>query len=270
VPYVLRFIPKIMLKKSLSQNLIKDKNLLQKIVLSADITKDDVVVEIGAGHGDLTAQLAEKSGLLYTIELDTSFAKYLDLLEKKYSNVKVIYGDCLDIPLAQFRKEKNLKIVANIPYKITGPIIFKILSERSVVDSAYLTVQKEIAKRIASSSHCKTYGAPSVNCQIFADVKVLFLIKSKMFIPPPKVDSALLSIIFKESEKETDDELISFVRNCFQNKRKQLKQSMIKHFGEQKTEALYAFMDFPFYVRAEEIEPSQFKEMYYFLKNVEN
>jgi 16S rRNA (adenine1518-N6/adenine1519-N6)-dimethyltransferase len=259
-----------MLKKSLSQNLIKDKNLLRKIVHSANITKEDIVVEIGAGQGDLSAQIAEKSGFLYTIELDTSFAGYLDLIEKQYSNVKVIYGDCLKIPLAQFRKEKNLKIVANIPYKITGPIIFKILRERSVVDSAFLTVQKEIAQRIVSNSHCKTYGAPSVNCQIFADVKMLFLIKSGMFIPPPKVDSALLSVIFKEGEKENDDEMIEFVRNCFQNKRKQLKNSFIKRYGEQKTEALYAFMGFPYYVRAEEIEPSQFKEMYYFLKDADN
>jgi len=258
-----------MLNKSLSQNLIKDKNLLHKIVRSANITKDDVVVEIGAGHGDLTAQIAEKSGFLYAIELDASFAGYLDLIEKKYSNVKIVYGDCLDIPIAQFKKEKNIKIVANIPYKITGPIIFKILSERSVVDSAYLTVQKEIAQRIASNSHCKTYGAPSVNCQIFADVKLLFLIKSRMFIPPPKVDSALLSIVFKENERETDDGLISFVRSCFQNKRKQLKHSLIKHFGKERTEALYTSMCFPYYVRAEEIEPFQFKEMYYFLKDVE-
>ncbi len=258
-----------MLKKSLSQNLIKDKNLLRKIVLSANITKDDVVVEIGAGHGDLTAQIAEKSGFLYTIELDSSFSKYLDVLEEKYNNIKVIYGDCLNIPLGQFKKDKNLKIVANIPYKITGPIIFKILSERSVIDSAYLTVQKEIAQRIASNSHCKTYGAPSVNCQIFADVKLLFLIKSKMFIPPPKVDSALLSIILKKSEKDSDDRLISFVRSCFQNKRKQLKHLLINNYGKEKTEALYAFMGFPYYIRAEEIEPFQFKEIYYFFKNFE-
>jgi len=257
-----------MLKKSLSQNLIKDKNLLRKIVNSANITKEDIVVEIGAGHGDLSAQIAEKAGFLYTIEIDGSFSKYLDLLEEKYNNVKVVYGDCLKIPLAQFRKDRNIKVVANIPYKITGPIIFKILSERSVVDSAFLTVQKEIAQRIASNSHCKTYGAPSVDCQIFADVKVLFYIKSKVFIPPPKVDSALLSIIFKENEKETDDELIDFVRYCFQNKRKQLKHLLIKRYNEQNTEALYESMGFPYSIRAEEIEPFQFKEMYYFLKGV--
>jgi 16S rRNA (adenine1518-N6/adenine1519-N6)-dimethyltransferase len=258
-----------MLKKSLSQNLIKDKNLLRKIVRSANITKEDVVVEIGSGHGDLSAEIAEKTGFLYTIEIDKSFSRYLDLLEEKYSNVKVVYGDCMKIPLAQFKKEKNLKIVANIPYKITGPIIFKILSERLVIDSAFLTVQKEIAQRIASKSHCKSYGAPSVDCQIFADVKVLFHIKPRAFIPPPKVDSALLSIIFKEDEKETDDELIDFVRLCFQHKRKQLKHSLLKHHGEQNTEDLYEKMGFSYFIRAEEIEPYQFKEMYYFLKNVE-
>lgn len=258
----------MLLKKSLSQNLIKDKNLLSKIVHSAHITEDDVVVEIGAGHGDLTEQIADKTGFLYSIEIDGSFSKYLDLIEEKHSNVKIIYGDCLKIPMAQFRKEKNLKIVANIPYKITGPIIFKILSERLYIDSVFLTVQKEMAQRIVSNSHCKTYGAPSVNCQILADVKLLFTIKSSMFIPPPKVDSALLSMIFKKTEKGNDDELIPFVRSCFQNRRKQLKQMLTKYYGRKKTEDLYGFMNFPLHVRAEEIEPHQYKTMYYFLENL--
>lgn len=253
-----------MLKKSLSQHLIKDKNLLSKIVRVSNITKDDVVVEIGAGQGDLTGHIAEKAGLLYAIEFDASFRQYLELLEKRYNNVKVVYGDILKIPFLQFKKEKDIKIIGNIPYKITGPIIIKLLNERAVIDSAFLTMQKEIAQRIASSPCNRTYGGLSVSCQIFADVKVLFYMKPGVFIPPPKVDSALLSMVFKENEKGNDNELIGFVRSCFQNKRKQLKYTLTKHHGEGKTASLYAHMGFPYTIRAEEIEPSRFKEMYRF------
>ena len=256
-----------MLKKSLSQHLLKDKNLLNKIVRLSNITKDDVVVEIGAGQGDLTRHIAEKAGFLYAIELDGSFSQHLNLLEERYSNVKVIYGNILKIPFISLRKNGNLKIIGNIPYKITGPIVIKILKERSVIESAFLTMQKEIAQRIVSSPCNRAYGALSVNCQILSDVKVLFYIKPNVFIPPPKVDSALLSIIIKERERETDDGLIDFVKSCFQNKRKQLRQGFIRRYGEEKTRSLYKYMAFSYTVRAEEIEPLKFKEMYYFLEN---
>jgi 16S rRNA (adenine1518-N6/adenine1519-N6)-dimethyltransferase len=251
-----------MLKKGLSQHLIKDKNLLRKLVRLSGITDEDIVVEIGAGHGDLTRCIAEEAKSLVTVELDLSFRQYLEPLESEYSNVKVVYGDFLKIPLAQFRGERNTKVVGNIPYKITGPIIVKILKERATIESAYLMMQKEIAQRIVSKSHKREYGALSANCQIFADVKVLMYIKPEVFIPPPKVDSALLSMVFKESEKETENGLIDFVRSCFQNKRKHMRYSLVRQYGREKIEYLYEKMGFPNSIRAEEVEPLTFKEMY--------
>jgi 16S rRNA (adenine1518-N6/adenine1519-N6)-dimethyltransferase len=151
-------------------------------------------------------------------------------------------------------------------YKITGPIIIKILKERLAVDSAHLTMQKEIAQRIVSKPHNREYGSLSANCQILAEVKVLAYIKPEVFIPPPKVDSALLSIIFKESEKQTDSALIEFIRNCFQNKRKHLRYPLAKQYSQEKIEHLYGRMGFPHSVRAEEIDPYKFKEMYRLLE----
>ena len=203
---------------------------------------------------------------MYAVELDWSFRQYLEPLEREYDNVKVIYGDFLKIPLAQFRGEKSIKIVGNIPYKITGPIVIKILKERFAVDSAHLTMQKEIAQRIVSKPHNKEYGSLSANCQIFADVKVLTYIKPEVFIPPPKVDSALLSMVFKESEKQTDNALIDFIRNCFQNKRKHLRYPLAKQYSQDKIESLYDRMGFPYSIRAEEIDPFTFKEMYRLLE----
>ena len=155
-----------MLKKGLSQHLIKDKNLLRKIVRLSNVSSDDVVVEIGAGHGDLTEAIAEKAGYVYAVELDRTFGSYLELLKERFRNVEIIYGDILEFFFAEFKKERNIKVIGNIPYKITGPIVIKILKERSAIDSAFLTMQKEIALRIASKPFARTYGAISaITCR---------------------------------------------------------------------------------------------------------
>jgi 16S rRNA (adenine1518-N6/adenine1519-N6)-dimethyltransferase len=261
-----------MLKKSLSQHLIKDKNMLNKIVRLSGINKDDVVVEIGPGHGDLTRCIAEKAGFVHAIEIDRSFKKYLDEVEKTYKNVEIIFEDFLNISLSQFKTIKTnnkIKIIGNIPYKITGPILFKAIAERAVIESAHLTVQREIAERVVSKPHKRTYGALSVNLQLLSEVKLLFILKPTVFIPPPKVDSAFLSITFKEDERAVDGKLIEFVKLCFQHKRKYMKNALMKKYGADMIDALYHFMGFALSVRAEEIEPFGFKKMYSFLKEVE-
>ncbi|MCX5804163.1 MAG: 16S rRNA (adenine(1518)-N(6)/adenine(1519)-N(6))-dimethyltransferase RsmA [Proteobacteria bacterium] len=254
-----------MLKKSLSQHLIKDKNIINKMVKMSRIGEEDVVVEVGAGHGDLTRCLIEKAGYVYAIELDRTFRQYLEPLEKEHKNIRVIFGDFLEIPFLQFKKGKKIKVIGNIPYKITGPILFKILEERVAVDSAFLTMQKEIGQRIVSKPFSRTYGALSAIYQIFSEVRILFYMKPGVFLPPPKIDSAFLSITFKEDEGKTEDRLIEFIRICFQNKRKYMKYTLTRHFGEERIASLYTSMGFPHTIRAEEIEPQRFKEIYRFL-----
>ncbi len=255
-----------MLKKSLSQHLIKDKNITDKMVRASHVGPEETVVEIGAGHGDLTRSLVEKAGLVYAVELDRTCSVYLEALAEEHANLKVVFGDILETPLAQFRGERNLKVIGNIPYQITAPIIFKMLAERAIIDSVYLTMQKEIALRIVSKPFARSYGALSAVCQIFADVKVLFLMKPGLFVPPPKIDSAFLSMELKEEEKGTDDGLIEFIRVCFRNKRKYLSYALSRHIGGEKLARLYHQMGFPPSIRAEEIEPLKFKEMYGMLK----
>ncbi len=255
-----------MLKKSLSQHLIKDKNITDKMVRAAGITSFDTVVEIGAGHGDLTRSLCEKAGFVYAVELDRTCSEYLLPLEKEAENLKVVFGDILETPLFPFKGEGRIKVVGNIPYQITAPIIFKILRERTIIESMYLTMQKEIAQRIVSAPFSRAYGAISVACQIFSEVKLLFTMKPGLFVPPPKIDSAFLAMVLKEEEYGTDDDLIEFVRACFQNKRKYLKYTLSKRIGEERLVALYEAMRLPHSVRAEEISPERFKEMYERLK----
>jgi 16S rRNA (adenine1518-N6/adenine1519-N6)-dimethyltransferase len=250
------------LKKSLSQNLIKDKKILAKMVQSAGVTKDDTVVEIGAGHGDLTRAICQAAGPVYSIELDGSFKNYLEVLEEEYENLTIIFSDVLEVPFSRFGSEKKVKVIGNIPYKITGPILFKIIEERDFVESAYLTTQKEIGQRIVSVSHRRSYSALSVICRLVADVKILFLLKPGVFVPPPKIDSIYFSMVFKDDTRYIDSALMGFIKHCFENKRKYLKHALSKYYAEEQIAALYVSMGFSPSVRAEEIEPEQFVEMY--------
>jgi 16S rRNA (adenine1518-N6/adenine1519-N6)-dimethyltransferase len=255
-----------MLKKSLSQNLIKDKKIITKMVRLAGITKDDIVVEIGAGHGDLTSVICEHAGHVYSIELDESFEHYLHPLEEEHKNLTIIFGNALEVPLARFGSDKKVKVIGNIPYGITGPILFKLIEERAFVEGAHLTAQKEIGQRIVSASHKRSYGGLSVICRLVADVKILFAMKPGVFFPPPKIDSVYFSMIFKADTLHIDGALMGFIKQCFENKRKYLKHALSKYFTEEQIVTLYDSMGFSPSIRAEEIEPEGFIKMHRLLQ----
>ncbi|MCX7966811.1 MAG: 16S rRNA (adenine(1518)-N(6)/adenine(1519)-N(6))-dimethyltransferase RsmA [Syntrophorhabdaceae bacterium] len=257
-----------MLKKHLSQHLIKDKNLLKKMVLLSKITKEDTVVEIGAGQGDLTRYLCEYAGCVYAIEIDRSFKRHLEALLDEYKNLNLMLCDFLEINLPKLCNDiskPKIKIFGNIPYKITAPILFKLIENRSVISDAFLTVQKEFGERLTARPSNKIYGAVSVVCQLVADIKILLKLKSHIFIPPPKVDSVFLSMIFKGQCDRITDKHIKFIRNCFENKRKYMKNTLIKHYGPDKVKRLYNELNLYESIRAEELEPHKFLEIFEFL-----
>ncbi len=253
-----------MLKKSLGQHLLKDRNLLEKMVRLAGVGSDDVVVEIGPGHGDLTRCIAAKAALVYAIEIDERFRDVLGRLEREFPNVSVVYSDVLHIKFADFRASRRIIVMGNIPYCLTGEILFKLLFEKTGVKGAYLTMQKEVAQRIVSPSHSRSYGALSVVFQLYAAVKMLLSIRPALFIPPPKVDSAFLSVVFNDATMP-DQGLITFVKRCFRYKRKYLRNSLAGYYGQDEIDGLYGHLGFPATIRAEEIEPEGFVEMYGFL-----
>jgi 16S rRNA (adenine1518-N6/adenine1519-N6)-dimethyltransferase len=252
------------LKKSLGQHLLKDKNLLRKMVRLSGIGAEDVVAEIGPGHGDLTRSIAPFARSVYAVELDERFRPILEPLEQEFPNVRMVFGDILKTDLADFCRGPRITVMGNIPYNITGEILFKLLAEKVVVKGAYLTMQKEVAQRLVSRSHARSYGALSVVFQLFATVKLLFLLKPSLFTPPPKVESAFVSIVFKEGI-ETDEGLIAFIKTCFRYKRKYLRHSLEGRCGTEEIDDLYRRMAFSPSVRAEEIEPEGFVSMYGFL-----
>lgn len=256
-----------MLKKSLSQHLIKDKNILNKMVRLTGINRDDIVVEIGAGQGDLTRCLCEKAGFVHAVEIDGSFRRYLEALKEDYGNLNVIICDFLDFDLKFIERDnidRKIKVIGNIPYKITAPIIFKLIDAKQLIDSAYLTVQKEIGERITSRPHKKTYGALSVICQLLSDAHILLRLNTSIFVPPPRVDSVFISMTFKKDDKITDG-LIKFVRICFENKRKYMRNALIRHYDPEKISVLYNALRLHENTRAEEIEPERFLDIYRFL-----
>ncbi len=253
------------LRKSLGQHLLKDGNLLAKMVRLAGVNKEDLVVEIGPGHGDLTRYVAQAARAVRAVELDERFREKLAPVEGEFSNVSILFGDVLKTRLSDLWPGSTFLVMGNIPYNITGEILFKLLAEKSAVKAAYLTMQKEVAERLVSRSHSRSYGALSVIFQLHAAVKILMTVKPALFIPPPKVESAFVSIVFRDSTA-ADLGLIDFVKGCFRYKRKFLRHAVEERYGARETEELYRHMDFPASVRAEEIEPAGFVEMYRFLK----
>ncbi len=253
------------LKKSLSQHLLRDRNLLDKMVRLAGVGGDDRVLEIGAGQGDLTRRLSAKAALVYAVELDERFRPYLEALQGENPRVTIIFGNILDVPFARFACDGLLKVMGNIPYNITGDILFKILGERRCVKDAFLTMQREVAERIVSRPHARTYGALSVILQLFAEVRLLLVLKPSLFVPPPKVESAYISIIFRGALEEPDEGIIPFVKNCFRYKRKYLRRALEEEYGGERVQLLYRDMGFGPAVRAEELEPQVFVAMHRYL-----
>ncbi|HOJ42707.1 MAG TPA: 16S rRNA (adenine(1518)-N(6)/adenine(1519)-N(6))-dimethyltransferase RsmA [Syntrophorhabdaceae bacterium] len=256
-----------MLKKHLSQHLIKDKNLLKKMVQLSRISKDDTIIEIGAGQGDLTRYLCEYAGIVCAIEIDKSFEKHLHDIKEEFENLDIIMGDFLELDLKMcpyvISSQKKIKIFGNIPYKITAPILFKLIKHRGLIDSAFLTVQKEFGERITAKPSTRAYGALSVICQLISDVKILFKLKPHVFIPPPKVDSVFLSMIFRDDCVNITEEEILFIKMCFENKRKFMKNALAKHFGIDRVLNLYKTLVLPLNIRAEQIHPQMFLKIYW-------
>jgi 16S rRNA (adenine1518-N6/adenine1519-N6)-dimethyltransferase len=258
-----------MLKRSLSQNLLKDPNLLRKLVRLAGIESDDVVVEIGSGQGDLTARLAEVARFVYAVELDRTFETFLARVQRDSGNVKVTLEDIMKVSISELSGGHVVRVVGNIPYHLTGDILFKLLEEKRVIRDAHLTVQREVAERIASGPRSRNYGALSVIFQLYASVKILLYLKAALFVPPPKVDSAFVSIIFKDKEAAADPRLIDFVKLCFFYKRKYLRNCLERRYDRKVVEDLFFRMGFEASKRAEEIEPSLFQEMHEFMEGKE-
>jgi 16S rRNA (adenine1518-N6/adenine1519-N6)-dimethyltransferase len=175
-------------KKRLGQHFVHDPNILRKIVKEASLEPEDVVVEIGAGLGSLTEPLARRVKRVYALEIDSSLA---DALKDRFSGtetVEVVWADALQFDFgAPFRRwKRKMKVVANLPYEISSPMIFRLLKERECFSLLVLMLQLEVARRLAAKPGTKDYGPLGVWSQLYSDVQIAFQVKPNSFIPPPQ------------------------------------------------------------------------------------
>lgn len=212
-------------KKSLGQNYLRDQNIVKKIIAELEPGNNDHIIEIGPGQGAITKHLSDSTAAKITaIEIDK---RVIDDLSVKYKNVKFVNEDFLDTELEIFDDEKQLRIIGNIPYNITSPIIFKLLANRDLINDAVLMIQYEVAKRIAAQPGTKDYGILSVILNYLSTVKFCFKVSANVFRPKPKVDSAAIHIYFDKKNFDVDTNLfIKVVKACFGNRRKTLKNSL--------------------------------------------
>ncbi|CVK18974.1 MULTISPECIES: 16S rRNA (adenine(1518)-N(6)/adenine(1519)-N(6))-dimethyltransferase RsmA [Sporomusa] len=182
----------IHMSKKLGQNFLIDGNVVDGIVAAAQVKAGDTVLEVGPGIGTLTQGLAEAGAEVTAVELDR---RLLDVLAKTlegYDNVKVIHGDILKIDISREINKEKYKLVANLPYYITTPIIMKFLEERLPVELLVTMVQKEVAQRMVAKPGGKDYGALSVAVQYYTEPEIMFIVPPKAFIPAPAVESAVI------------------------------------------------------------------------------
>jgi len=214
-------------RKRWGQHFLVDPNILKKVIRTAQVEKEDVVLEVGPGLGEMTLALARQVKKVIAIEIDSILVAILEKKMKDYPNVEVVKGDILKVDFNQFLKKEGhpIKVVANLPYQISTPLLFRFIESKEVFSTFTLMVQREVAKRLVASPGNKEYGSLSIFVQLFSNLSIRFLVKPSAFFPPPKVDSAVVYMEWKEKpmiEMNDEEWLKRVVKACFGYRRKTL------------------------------------------------
>ena len=213
-------------KKRFGQNFLQDENILNKIVREINTQPDDLIIEIGPGYGALTRKLLTTTPNLIAVEIDDELA---NTLREKFPLLHLINEDFLETDLSKLTSQvKKLRVVGNIPYNITSPILFKLIENNKLIKDAVFMVQLEVAKRMSADRGIKDYGILAVVLKYFSETKLCFKISPNVFHPKPKVFSALVQIKFKEITYPEEEQklFIQIVKASFGNRRKILKNSL--------------------------------------------
>lgn len=235
-------------KKSLGQNFLTEPNILRKIVETAGIDQETDVIEVGPGIGALTEQLARHANKVVAFEIDDRLIPVLADTMAPYDNVKVLHQDVLEADLetvaaTEFPEDHPLKVVANLPYYITTPIMMHFLESKLEVDEMVVMMQKEVADRISAKPGTKAYGSLSIAVQYFMEAKLAFIVPKTVFVPQPNVDSAILKLTRRETPAVavTDEKaFFRLTKASFQLRRKTLWNNLTHNYG--KDEATKAWL----------------------------
>jgi len=240
--------------KQFGQNYLQDKNTILKITNRFAPQKEDFILEIGPGQGALTEEISKITSNYLAVEIDS---RVIENLQTQYPNVLFYNEDFLKFDFNKIQSDKKIRVIGNIPYNITAPILFKLIENHSKINDAILMVQLEVAERLSAKQRTKDYGILSVILNYFADVKLEFKISRNVFFPKPNVDSAIISIKFRDFHILSKDEsiFIQFVKTAFSKRRKTLKNSLSNSIFESYFKNNIAF---DFSKRAEELSTEEF------------
>lgn len=250
-------------KKSLGQNFLIDKNIQKKIIESCGLKTSDVVLEIGAGKGELTGLISDKVDIVYALEIDPCLCSILKDKFKDNRRAKIVNQDILEFNLKRhFAKCKDkIKVIGNIPYYITTPIIEYLLRFKAKINSVFITVQKEFARRIIARPGSKDYGAFSCFVQYYTEPKVIFQIKKTCFLPAPEVDSCFLKMNIRQGlvlSRKQEKLLFKIVRSAFNQRRKTLRNSLNGVIPAQKLNTFFSNYNICRDIRPEKLSLNDF------------
>ncbi|WP_432630674.1 16S rRNA (adenine(1518)-N(6)/adenine(1519)-N(6))-dimethyltransferase RsmA [Brotaphodocola sp.] len=259
-------------QKKFGQNFLIDPHVLEKIIASAGVTKDDMVLEIGPGIGTMTQYLAESAGRVVAVEIDNNLIPILQETLKDYDNVTVIHNDILKVDIAELAEKYNggrpIKVVANLPYYITTPIIMGLFESHVPIDNITVMVQKEVADRMQEGPGSKNYGALSLAVQYYAEPYIVANVPPNCFIPRPSVGSAVIRLTrHKDAPVQTEDEQMMFrlIRASFNQRRKTLQNGLNNasdlHFTKEQIASAIESMGLPPAVRGETLTLEQFAKL---------
>jgi 16S rRNA (adenine1518-N6/adenine1519-N6)-dimethyltransferase len=255
-------------KRSLSQNFLVDRNLQKKILGELDAVPHDVVLEIGAGHGELGGRLAGRVAQVILVEKDDDLARELSDRFSGDSSVRVVHDDALEVDLsALIPAGRAYRVLSNLPYAITTPLLFRILDMRPAAERVVVTVQREVAERIVAGPGSKTYGALSVGVQVRGAARVAFRVGRNAFRPVPAVDSAVVVIDPDPGAPDAEEEaaLRRLTRVVFGRRRKQLQKILRSapeyRLSQQEVERLAATVGFDLRDRPETLDPGELRAL---------
>ena len=263
----------IVANKRLGQNFLVDENVVNNIVMSSNLDKEDLVIEIGPGLGTLTKKILEKAGKVICVELDPKMVKIIKERFNLYNNFEVINEDVLKIDLNKIIQENmvdgitNAKVVANLPYYITTPIIMKLLEEKLNISSITVMVQKEVAERLAAIPGDKLTGSITYTVWYYTEPQIMFEVPRESFIPEPEVTSSVIKFeILNKPRIEVEDEenFFRLIKTAFMQKRKTLVNALINggiFDSREKLEMILKQLEIDTRIRGEKLTLEDYKKI---------
>ena len=253
-------------RQALGQHFLTNPGVLRKIVAAVDPKPGDLIVEIGAGKGVLTAALAEKAGRVIAVEKDERLIP--GLREAMPANVEVVHGDILRVDLREISRTAGapaLRLVGNVPYSISSPLLFRVLDERALLSDCVFLLQKEVAERVTARPGTKSYAPLGILLQNEFEARVAFTVAPGSFSPPPKVQSALLTLRRRTAPLHpgaSEEPYRAFLRAAFAERRKMLWKNLSRRATPAALEAAYSKLGLARSTRAEELSPDALFALY--------